>query len=104
MMPARRSSLFRAFRSVVPLQGNRSFSEPRQAVITATPVLQERELAKLEALSYALALALRSRDVPDLQALLASRAGMAAFAHATISWLGNNEPGLADRLDRAKTP
>lgn len=95
--------LFRAFRSVVPLlEANRSFSEPRQAVITATPALQERELAKLEALSDALALALRSRDVPDLQALLAARAGMAAFAHATIAWLGNDEPGLADRLDRAE--
>lgn len=95
--------LFRAFRSVVRLlEDNRPFSKPRQAVISATPALHERELAKLEALSDALASALKARGVPDLQAALAARAGMAAFAHATLSWLENEEPGLADRLDLAE--
>ena len=97
------NTLFRAFRSVTQLlEDNRPFSEPRQEVISATPALQERELAKLEALSEALALALKARDVPDLQAALAARAGMAAFAHATISWLEHEEPGLLQRLDLAE--
>lgn len=97
------ATLFRAFRSVAPLlENNRPFSRPRQEVISATPALQERELAKLEALSDSLALALKARGVPDLQAALAARAGMAAFAHATLSWLGNEEPGLATRLDLAE--
>ena len=95
--------LFRAFRSVTPLlEDNRPFSKPRQEVISTTPALQERELAKLEALADALALALKGREVSDLQATLAARAGLAAFAHATISWLENEEPGLADRLDLAE--
>ncbi|MGI4807022.1 MAG: TetR family transcriptional regulator [Janthinobacterium lividum] len=96
-------TLFRAFQSVTPLlEGNRSFSEPRQKVISATPALQERELAKLDALSDALALALKTRHVPDLQATLAARAGMAAFAHATLAWLATDELRLDERLDAAK--
>lgn len=95
--------LFRAFRSVTALlENNRSFSHPRQAVIAATPALHERELSKLEALSDALALALRDRGVPDLPAALAAHAGMAAFAHATLAWLADDDLDLAERLDRAE--
>ena len=96
-------TLFRAFRSVTQLlEDNRPFSKPRQEVISKTPALQERELAKLEALADALARALKGRDVSDLQATLAARAGLAAFARATISWLENEEPGLAERLKLAE--
>ena len=93
-------TLFRAFRSVQQLlEDNRPFSKPRHEVISATPALLERELTKLAALADALALALRARGVSDLQATLAARAGMAAFAHATILWLENADLGLAARLD-----
>ena len=96
-------TLFRAFRSVRQLlEDNRPFSKPRQEVISSTPALQERELAKMAALADALALALKARGVADLQATLAARAGMAAFAHATISWLENAEMDLAARLDLAE--
>ena len=96
-------ALFRAFRSVTQLlEDNRPFSKPRQEVISATPALHERELSKLEALSNALALALRARGVPELSAALAASAGMAAFADATLSWLENENPGLAERLDLAE--
>jgi AcrR family transcriptional regulator len=96
-------TLFRAFQSVTTLlEDNRPFSKPRQQVISATPALHERELAKLEALSDALALALRARGVPDLPAALAARAGMASFAHATLAWLEDDQPGLAERLDLAE--
>lgn len=96
-------TLFRAFRSVTPLlENNRAFSEPRQEVISVTPALQERELAKLEALSGALSLALRGRHVSELQATLAARTGLAAFAHATLSWLDDGDLGLAERLDQAE--
>lgn len=93
-------TLFRAFRSVTPLlEANRPFSRPRQEVISATPALHERELSKLEAVSDALAYALKARGVPNPQAALAARAGMAAFADATLSWLDTEEPGLAEYLD-----
>ena len=93
-------TLFRAFRSVVPLlENNRPYSKPRHDVISSTPELAERELAKLAALAAVLAEALRARGVAELPAVLAARAGMAAFAHATTSWLEKPEPGLDERLD-----
>jgi AcrR family transcriptional regulator len=96
-------TLFRAFRSVTRLlEDNRPFSKPRQEVISATPALHERELAKLEALSDSLALALRARGVPDLEAALAAQAGIAAFAHATLAWLEDDEVTLRERLDQAE--
>ena len=95
-------TLFRAFGSVRPaLEENRWFSKPRHAVITRTPALREREMAKMEALTGALADALKARGVPNLRATLAAQVGMAAFAHATIAWLEHPEPGLRERLDLA---
>lgn len=96
-------TLFRAFRSVITLlEDNRPFSKPRQEVISATPALHERELSKLEALSDALASTLRARGVSDLPAALAARICMASFAHATLAWLEDDQPGLAERLDLAE--
>ena len=95
-------TLFRAFRSVLSLlEDNRPYSKPRHEVISSTPALHERELAKMAALADALAAALKARGVADLKAVLAAQTGMAAFAHATISWLDDPEPGLARRLDLA---
>ena len=95
-------AIFRAFHAVVPaLEENRAFAVPRQEVIATTPALQERELAKLAALANAVAEQLRSRGVPDLQATLASRIGMAAFAEAAIGWLEDPIIALGDRLDLA---
>lgn len=93
--------LFRAFRSVLPLlEANRPYSKPRQEIISETPALHERELAKLEALANALAFALEARMVANAKAELAARIGMIAFAHATLAWLEDPSTGLADRLDR----
>ena len=95
-------ALFHAFRSVAPLlEANRSFAEPRQSVVSSTPALHERELAKHEVLADALAAALRTRGIGAQPALLAARTGMAAFTHATIAWLDAPEPELTERLDLA---
>lgn len=94
--------LFQAFRAVQPLlENNRPFAMPRQEIIAATPALQEREVAKLAALTDALALALKSHGIADLPAVLAAQAGMAAFAHATVSWLEAPIPGLGQRMEEA---
>ena len=94
-------TLFRAFRSIEPLiEDNRPFSKPRHEVVSDTPALRERELAKTAALADALAAALEARGVADLQAVLAARTGMAAFVHATISWLD----GTGLRCDRLAEP
>jgi AcrR family transcriptional regulator len=94
--------LFQAFRSVVPLlEANRHFSKPRQEVISSTPALHEREMAKLATLADALAAALQARGVLDLRAALAAHAGMAAFAHATVAWLDDPAQNLTERIDLA---
>jgi AcrR family transcriptional regulator len=95
-------TLYRAFRSVHPvLEDNRPFSAPRHEVITNTPALQERELAKMAALADALTAALKARGVAELQAVLAARTGMAAFVYATVSWLEDPAFSLGERLDLA---
>ncbi len=95
-------TLFRAFRSVLPaLEANRPFAKPRHEVIAATPALHERELAKTAALADAQAEALKARGVDDLKAALAARTGMAAFVHATISWLDDPQVALGERIDLA---
>ncbi len=96
-------ALFRAFRSVVPLlEANRPFSEPWHAVVSATPALRERELAKTAALAEALAVALRARGVADPSAALAARIGMAALVHATVAWLDDPATALGEHLALAR--
>ena len=96
------ATLLRAFRSVQSLlEDNRPISVPRHAVISGTPALQEREQAKIAALADALAIALKSRGATDLQAVLAARTGMAAFALATVAWIEHPGLGLGARLDLA---
>ena len=93
-------TLFRAFRSVLPaLEGNRPYAKPRQEVISVTPALHERELAKIAALADALANGLKARGVEDLRAVLAARAAMAAFVHATTLWLNDPMPDLKERVE-----
>lgn len=92
-------TLFRSFDAVVPLlEANRAFAEPRQALIARTPVLAERELAKLATLTGTLAGALRARGTPDPVAAMAAHAAMGVFAHATVAWLADPRTTLADRL------
>ena len=95
-------TLFRAFRSVQSaLEDNRPFAKPRHEIISVTPALHERELAKMAALADGLAAALKARGVADLRAALAARMGMAAFVQTTIAWLDDPTPGLGERLDLA---
>lgn len=95
-------TLFQAFRSFQPmLEDKWSYAKPRHEIISATPALHERELAKIAALTDALADALKARGVADLRAVLAARIGMAAFVHATIAWLEDPTIGFGKRLDLA---
>jgi len=95
-------TLFHAFRSVqLLLENNRPFSKPRHEVICNTPALKEREQTKIAALADALAIALKARGATELQALLAARTGMAAFALATVAWLDDPSLSLGRRLNLA---
>jgi len=95
-------ALLSAFRSVErTLEANRSFSEPRQAVIAQAPALQERVLAKTAGLTAALSDALRRRGVGDGVATLAAQVGMAAFNHAARTWGEDPTQGLDAHLTQA---
>jgi AcrR family transcriptional regulator len=59
----------------------------RQAIIAATPELQERELIKLASLAGALADALRRRGVKEPAATLTAEAGIAVFRVAFERWI-----------------
>lgn len=83
------------------LEENRDFSEPRCAVIAATPALRERELAKSADLTEAVAGALRERDVPERLAALAAQAGWAAFQQAADAWIADPATTLGAHLHRA---
>lgn len=95
------ATLFMVFRLVAPMiEANRPFAEPRQHVITATPALQERELAKHAALTTSLVDALQARGVDRQQAILAAQTGMAAFVQATVFWFEEPQHSLKEHLDR----
>ena len=91
---------FNAFRS--ELESRRDYAVPRQEIIDFTPALQERELAKIAALSDALAKALEDRGVHPFEAILAARTGMAAFAHDTTEWFRDDTIGLDERFNRSR--
>ncbi|RKN45020.1 TetR family transcriptional regulator [Streptomyces hoynatensis] len=78
------------------LEENRPFSEPRLAVIAATPALRERELAKAASLTEAVAEALRRRNVAARPAELAAHAGWAAFHQAAQDWLADDSAQSLD--------
>ena len=96
-------TLFFAFHAFRPeLEGRRGYAVPRQQIIDVTPALQERELTKISALSNALAEALERRGINPLEAMLAARTGMAAFAHAASEWLADDSIELSERFALAQ--
>ncbi|MGQ4514426.1 TetR family transcriptional regulator [Streptomyces sp. DW26H14] len=94
--------LLHAFRKAAPiLEGNRPFSEPRLAVIAATPALRERELIKSASLTEAVAAALRERGTDGRRAGLAAHIGWAAFHDAIEGWVDDPSENLDAHLSRA---
>ncbi len=95
-------ALFQAFQAVEPLLvKNRALSEPLQQVIAGSPALQERQLAKIGALTAALATALHRRGVEDRLATLTAQTGMAAFTYAAASWLEDASRDLGEHIAEA---
>jgi AcrR family transcriptional regulator len=64
-----------------------AFAARRQAVVTASPELLERELIKMAMFAAALAAALRRRGVAEPAASLAAEAGIAVFKVAYQRWI-----------------
>ena len=79
---------------------SREHSRQRQAVITANPGLQERELSKLAALAAAMAGALRRRGVGNPTASLTAEAGIAVFKIAFERWVDQDNQRDLSQLIR----
>lgn len=81
---------------------DRDHSRRRQAVIDATPELQERELIKLARLSTVLREGLRERGASDPEAGLAAETGIAIFRVAFERWITDpDERELVDVMREA---
>ena len=78
----------------------RAYSRQRQAVITANPGLQERELLKLAALGAAIAAALRERGIPEPTATLSAQSGVTVFQVAFQQWIAEGETRSLVELER----
>ena len=75
------------------LEERREFAPRRQAILDATPELQEREGAKLTLLAAAGRDALHRRGVPEPTASLAADAGVAILRVAFTSWIDDRATG-----------
>ncbi len=77
------------------------FSPSRQAVISATPALREREATKHAALMEAMAAGLEGRGFEPKQAVLASRIAGAVFVYALATWFDDTKVQLSTCLNLA---
>jgi AcrR family transcriptional regulator len=68
------------------IDGDHPHTVARQAIITAHPELQERELIKMARISAALTAELRARGTDPTTAALAAEAGLAAFRVGFERW------------------
>lgn len=86
------SAALRAAAAMV--QENPQAARLREAVVSANPELQERELAKFADLVAAMDAALRDRGIPGPAASLAAEMGVALFKVAFAWWI--SQPGQPD--------
>ena len=77
------------------------FSASRQAVISATPALREREATKHAVLMEAMAAGLERRGFEAKEAQLASRVGGAVFVYALAAWFEDTTTHLITCLELA---
>ncbi|EIC83104.1 TetR family transcriptional regulator [Serratia sp. M24T3] len=91
-----------AFQSLAPMfEENLRFAEPAQAVISQTPALQERQLAKTALITQAIAKALLRREIDPALTGLVATTGMAITAHGLQTWVQDPSLPLVEHLDNA---
>lgn len=92
------AAVLQAFRQMVAvLEDDRAHAESRHRVISATPALRERQLAKETAMSTLVADALQARGVPTARASLLAQVCTVALTHAVHAWV-TDPLGDLDRL------
>ncbi|MEH3054342.1 MAG: helix-turn-helix domain containing protein [Patulibacter minatonensis] len=82
----------RAAAAVLPLE-RLPFARRRQAIIDATPRLQERELLKMASLAAAVARGLEARGADPATAAIAAEGAIAAFRVAFLRWIAPENAG-----------
>ncbi|HTX12889.1 MAG TPA: TetR family transcriptional regulator [Solirubrobacteraceae bacterium] len=82
------------------LIASREFARQRQAIIAASPELQERELSKFASLSTSLADTLRERGLDEPAATLTSELATAVFRVAFERWIEESEDRDLSQLIR----
>ncbi len=81
------------------LEARRDFGPRRQAIIAASPELQERELIKMAALVSDLTRTLRDRGTGEPAASLAAQSAVAVFRIAFAAWIADQDGApLLDRI------
>ncbi|NIJ37695.1 AcrR family transcriptional regulator [Sphingopyxis panaciterrae] len=91
-----------AFQSLAPMfEENLKFAEPAHAVISRTPALQERQLAKAAAITLAISEALQRRDIEPGTANLVAATAMAVTAHGLQAWKQDPSVPLVDHFGEA---
>jgi AcrR family transcriptional regulator len=95
-------TLLVAFDSVKQMfVANRPFTEPRHQVIAAAPALQERAMAKRQALAAAVTSALCKRGIAETDANLVAWMGMAASSYGVAAWFKDSSTDLGEHMRRA---
>ncbi|GGP26825.1 TetR/AcrR family transcriptional regulator [Silvimonas amylolytica] len=80
-------TLLVAFKAAEPVFiENQPLYEPLRRIVSSSPALQERHLAKVQAMTVALTMALRERGATEHMASLAAQMGMSAISHAILAW------------------
>lgn len=88
-----------AYQRLAPMfEENLRFADAGQAVISRTPALQERQLAKAAAITLTISEALQRRGVEPVLARLAASTGMTITGHALQMWVSNPSVPLVERL------
>jgi AcrR family transcriptional regulator len=88
-----------ALASAFPAQ-RREFARWRNAVLTAEPALQERELLKLASLKQALAVALTAHGVEGVTAAVAAESAIGIFHVGFAHWIADGEERDLAELQR----
>ena len=98
------SAVLEAFRRMAAsIEEDPELAAARNRIISSTPALQERELAKAAGMAALVADALRSRGLQAARASLLARVSVTALSHAVQAWTTNPSAVLDDFIVGAFT-
>jgi AcrR family transcriptional regulator len=88
-------------RAAAPIEDYPKLARARRAIINSSSDLQERDLAKMAAMTTAVAGALADRGVPRRDAIFVAQAATTVFTTAAEEWASDPGRGLAASIQDA---